>query len=92
MGVLAGPELLYVPPKSVAIECPGLTAENDPVHEHEAGEWYFYESTWTLEHGPYQTKEECLFAFEVYKETERKDLTASDELDRLAHAKPRIEN
>jgi hypothetical protein len=29
------------------------------------GKWHFYDETW-LRHGPYDTKEECVKAFEKY--------------------------
>jgi hypothetical protein len=89
LGQLAPIELLYKAEEPEETPCPGLTAENDPIHEHDPGQWFFYESTWTLEHGPYLSEGECRIAAEIYKDTEKEALTKQQEIDSLSHAKPK---
>lgn len=85
LGQLAPEELIYKPEEPSVEACPGLTAENDPIHIHDAHEWFFYERTWTLEHGPYATEAECRFAYEVYLKTEKESLTIEGEIAKLSH-------
>lgn len=84
LGDIAPPELVY---RADAIEkeaCPGLTVENDPVHEHGPGEWYFYERTWTLEQGPYSNETGCRIAHEFFQKTEKEVLTIEEDIARLS--------
>ena len=37
-----------------------------PIHEHENGDWYFYEENWAYENGPFETWEECYQALAEY--------------------------
>lgn len=38
-------------------EC--LLKDNNPVHQHSDGTWWFYEEAWADENGPYQTQEKA---------------------------------
>ena len=38
----------------------------DPIHEHENGDWYFYEESRSYENGPFETWEECYQALAEY--------------------------
>lgn len=62
LGQLADASILAGPAKPICNFTESDSA--DPLHQHEDGTWWFYEETWTLENGPFNTKDE---AYEVLK-------------------------
>lgn len=80
-------ELLRPP---VEPECTYQNTDGNPLHEHKDGTWWFYEETWALESGPYESFDDGYTALEAYcitlqavKESETKDLTESTENDNV---------
>lgn len=51
IGEIAGPELLRSEPEPVC-----NYQDGGPLHQHADGTWWFYENTWTLERGPFETE------------------------------------
>lgn len=39
--------------------CGGFGTENNPVHKHSDGTWWFYDECWCQEYGPFDTEDGC---------------------------------
>lgn len=40
-------------------DCNYNRSDDNPVHQHADGDWYFYDETWAFEHGPFKTELEA---------------------------------
>lgn len=67
-GELADSELLR--PKAELIcnygDDPNLIGSGNPLHQHKDDTWWFYEETWQLEQGPFDTYDEAFSALGQY--------------------------
>jgi hypothetical protein len=91
LGELATPDLLKPPVEPI---CTYTPVDGNPLHEHRDGKWWFYDETWALENGPYESFEDGSVALEAYcttvlavrtaqNEIETNDLTSELENDRM---------
>lgn len=63
LGKLATPDLLKPPPEPI---CTYDCLDGNPLHQHKDGSWWFYDETWALENGPYESFEDGSTALEAY--------------------------
>jgi hypothetical protein len=66
LGKQADPSILADPAKPICNldTSPSNVRNLSPLHQHEDGTWWFYEETWALENGPFDTESD---AYEVLK-------------------------
>src|SRR5271157_3672018 len=62
LGVLAEASLLKPRVDPVC----NYSGDGNPLHQHADKTWWFYEETWNLENGPFETYEEAYTALTVY--------------------------
>jgi hypothetical protein len=67
-GELADPEILRPKTKPICNygDDPDLVGSGNPMHQHEDNTWWFYEETWQLEQGPFDTHDDALTALGQY--------------------------
>lgn len=83
LGLIAEEKLVRQPEKPPVVcnyapdpECPG-----NPLHQHEDESWWFYEETWNLEQGPFETYEAAYSSLAEYctaLQTEKESLTTDE--------------
>lgn len=45
------------------------SVKGDPVEQWADGKWYFWEETWAVARGPFETRDEAVAACSAYAET-----------------------
>lgn len=83
LGELASPELLRPEPEPVC-NFNEVGQLGNPLHRHTNGTWWWYEETWALESGPYDSEEVGKQALEDYCKNvlaERKQAEEIEETD-----------
>jgi hypothetical protein len=88
LGALAGKELLKPPTEPMC----NYDGNGNPLHQHTDGGWWFYEETWSMESGPFETEELGHTALVDYceklqaaREQEILDLTETEECEIISH-------
>ena len=83
LGELLGEDspLLRPPPRPVCNYSLDPEVPGGPMHQHDDGSWWFFESTWNFEQGPYASFDDCLEGLTKYCIDYQNSLTPSEKPD-----------
>jgi len=83
LGELAKEELLRPPPEPIC----NYSGDGNPLHQHKDESWWYYDETWTLEAGPFETYELGYAALVSYCEelqAVKESLTKAENSDKIS--------